>query len=274
MLRSYFSWFVDLRRATGSFVRDQKTSGRTIATAMTATVRLVAGVHGRSHHDANPMTTSQDTRAAEEFYTRISRVYDALANSDEQTAREVGLKLLDARASERVLEIGFGTGTAIVPIARAVGDRGRVLGVDIADGMRHVAEQRVASAGLSATVDLRVAAIPPIPATDRAFDAVFMAFTLELFPDDTIPSVLREIQRVLTPRGRLVVVTMDLGDQAQRQRFAERTYRWFHRHFPHIVDCRPIDVASHLTSAGFTIARVETLEIWGLAVKACLAMTH
>jgi hypothetical protein len=44
-----------------------------------------------------------------------------------------------------------------------------------------------------------------------------------------------------------------------------------HRHFPHIVDCRPIDVEQRLGEAGFTIQRIERLEIWGLPVVACLA---
>jgi len=45
-----------------------------------------------------------------------------------------------------------------------------------------------------------------------------------------------------------------------------------HQHFPHIVDCRPIEVSRWLTDAGFAISRVEHLDIWGLPVAACLAV--
>jgi demethylmenaquinone methyltransferase/2-methoxy-6-polyprenyl-1,4-benzoquinol methylase len=214
---------------------------------------------------------SQDIDSAERFYTRISHVYDALADAGEHTAREVGLRLLDARRGERVLELGFGTGTAIVPIARAVSEHGRVLGVDISEGMRQVAAERVAAAGLCRSVDLLVGAIPPIPARDQEFDAVFMAFTLELFPNDSIPMVLQEIRRVLRPGGRFVVVAMDEGDDTQQQGLAERTYQWLHRHFPHIIDCRLINVVGLLKEGGFTISRAAALEIWGLPVKVCAA---
>jgi len=215
--------------------------------------------------------TSQDLDAARAFYTRISPVYDALADKDEHRAREFGLSLLSARSGERVLEIGFGTGSSVVPLAAAVGPSGYVTGIDISEGMKAVAERRVQSAGLAAGVDLRVGAVPPIPFGNGAFDGIFAAFTLELFPDDTIPMVLREARRTLSAGGRLAVVAMDLGTDEQRRHLPERIYVWMHRHFPHIVDCRPIDVEHELTEAGFTIARTERLDIWGLAVAACLA---
>jgi demethylmenaquinone methyltransferase/2-methoxy-6-polyprenyl-1,4-benzoquinol methylase len=215
--------------------------------------------------------TSQDLEAARAFYTRISSVYDALADRDEHRARELGLSLLDARDGERILEIGFGTGSSIVPLSARVGATGRVCGIDISPGMKDVAEQRVRSANAATTVDLRVAAVPPIPFDDAAFDAAFMAFTLELFPDDTIPGVLREVRRTLRAHGRFVAVSMTRGTDEQRHAMPERVYTWMHRHFPHIIDCRPIDVDRLLGDAGFTISRVEQMQIWGLPVAVCLA---
>lgn len=217
--------------------------------------------------------TSQDLEAARAFYTRLSSVYDALADRDEHRAREIGLGLLDASSGERILEIGFGTGSSLVLLAASAGASGRVCGVDISPGMKAVAEQRIRAANAAAAVDLRVAAIPPIPLADAEFDAAFMAFTLELFPDDTIPGVLAEVRRTLRPHGRLAAVSMSLGTEDQRRRMPERIYTWMHCHFPHIVDCRPIDVERVLSEAGFAISRVERLEIWGLPVSACLAST-
>jgi demethylmenaquinone methyltransferase/2-methoxy-6-polyprenyl-1,4-benzoquinol methylase len=216
--------------------------------------------------------TSQDLDAARAFYTRISGVYDALADRDEHRARELGLSLLDARPGERVLEIGFGTGSSVVPLAEAVGPAGRVAGLDISPGMQSVAARRVAAANVAAAVELLVAPVPPVPFDDASFDAVFMAFTLELFPEDTTPAVLREVRRSLRSGGRAGIVSMALGTPAQQHAMAERIYSWMHRHFPHFVDCRPIDVGRTLAAAGFTVTRVERLEIWGLPVEACVAV--
>jgi demethylmenaquinone methyltransferase/2-methoxy-6-polyprenyl-1,4-benzoquinol methylase len=222
--------------------------------------------------DAAVAETSQDVDAARTFYTRISSLYDALADKDEHRARELGLSLLAAAPGERILEIGFGTGSSLVLIAADVGATGAVAGIDISPGMLAVARQRIREANPAASVDLRIGAVPPIPFGDGAFDAVFMAFTLELFPDDTIPLVLREIRRTLRPGGRMAVVSMDFGTDQQRRGAPERIYVWMHQHFPHIVDCRPIDVSRWLTDAGFSASRIERLDIWGLPVAACLAV--
>jgi len=215
--------------------------------------------------------TSQDLEAARTFYTRISAVYDALTDRDEHRAREMGLSLLDARPSERILEIGFGTGASVVPLAAAVGATGGVFGIDISSGMKAVAEERLRSASPTADVSLTLGAVPPVPFADRSFDAVFMAFTLELFPDDTIPEVLQEVRRTLRVGGRIVVVSMALGTAEQQHGMPERIYQWMHRHFPHLVDCRPIDVECRLRDAGFTPTRMEQVVIWGLPVAAILA---
>ncbi len=215
--------------------------------------------------------SSQDLDAARTFYTRISAVYDQPTDRDERRARELGLSLLDPRPAERILEIGFGTGSSIIPIATAVGASGQVFGVDISPGMRSVAEERVRSASPAATINLSLGAVPPIPFSDGTFDAAFMAFTLELFPDDTIPVLLREVRRTLRAGGRLAVVSLVVGTEGQRAGLPERIYRSMPRLFPHIVDCRPIDAEGELVQAGFTIVRVEQLEIWGLPVAAIRA---
>ena len=51
-------------------------------------------------------------------------------------------------AGESVLEIGCGTGAATVPFAEAVGERGRVVGVDISEPMLAGARKRIAESGL------------------------------------------------------------------------------------------------------------------------------
>jgi ubiquinone/menaquinone biosynthesis C-methylase UbiE len=215
--------------------------------------------------------TSQDIDAARALYTRISSIYDTVSDRAERRVRALGLSLLEARSGERILEIGFGTGSSLVALAESVGASGHVFGIDISPGMKDVAAARIRSANQVAKISLTLAAIPPIPFIDATLDAVFMAFTLELFPEDTIPIVLTEVRRTLSAGGRLSIVSMTLGTEEQRQGLSERLYVWTHRHFPHIVDCGPIDLERRLTEAGFAIARIERLGMWGLPVAAVLA---
>ena len=213
-----------------------------------------------------------DHDATRAFYDRISRVYDLLAAAAEQEARETGLDLLAAKRGERVLEIGFGTGHALVRLAREVGERGAVCGIDLSPGMHAVARERLLAAGLADRVDLRCDAVPPLPYLDAAFDAAFMSFTLESFTDETIPLVLAEVRRVLRDGGRIGIVALSAPPLGLQNHLLERAYRWLHRHFPHVVDCRAIDVGQALRAAGLRVARRTGLEIWTLRVAAIVAV--
>jgi len=211
----------------------------------------------------------EELEATRSFYDRISKAYDLLSDASERAARDKGLEQLAVRPGEKALEIGFGTGHALVALAEAVGPAGSVAGVDISEGMRDVALGRLKSAGLDGRVDLRVEAAPPLNFDDASFDAVFMSFTLELFPAGVIPTVLAEARRVLKPGGRLGVVAMAEKDGPPT--LIERAYAWMHRHFPHIVDCRPIDVCALLDRTGFRREAEADLQIWSIPVKSVVA---
>lgn len=215
---------------------------------------------------------TQDQSAARHFYDRISHAYDLLADADEHEARERSLKLLAAKPGEAVLEIGFGTGHSLIALAKAVGPTGKVCGVDISEGMRKVAGERLKKEGVGSAVDLRVAAVPPLPWPDASFDAVTLSFTLELFPPGDIPRVLSEIKRVLKPGGRLSLASMAKVATGESESMLERTYQWMHQHFPHIVDCRPIDAVSLLRKNGFEIKTEERMTIWTMPVTVVLAV--
>ena len=200
-----------------------------------------------------------DTRT---FYDRISAAYDLVADAGECASRDRGLQLLNASPGERVLEVGFGTGHALAGLAGAVGPTGRVVGIDISSGMLKVARRRV---GGAANVAFALSDARALCFRNAEFDAVFMSFTLELFDFPDIAIALAEIERVLQPGGRLAVVAMT--EAATPARISD-IYAWLHRHFPHFVDCRPIDVAGLLERAGLQRTREATMSIWGLPVAA------
>jgi len=215
---------------------------------------------------------SRVTRSKEEArttYNRLSRFYDLLTVFGEKRLREQALRRLAASSGERVLEIGFGTGRALVALARAVGPAGKVSGVDISDGMMAVAHVRLARAGLAARVTLLRADAASLPLPDASFDAVFASFTLELFDTPEIPVVLKECRRVLRPGGRLVVVALSRRGGGG---CALELYEWAHRALPRWVDCRPIYVKEALCEAGFEIVSVDTDRMWGLPVETVAAV--
>ncbi|MCA9261063.1 MAG: methyltransferase domain-containing protein [Planctomycetales bacterium] len=202
----------------------------------------------------------------QQFYDRISRAYDVIADAGERDARQRGLQVLNIQPGESVLEIGYGTGHSLVEMAQRVGESGQVTGIDLSPGMRDVARDTLAAAGVVDRVDLRVGEVPPLPMDDDIFDVVVMSFTLELFPLERIPDVLAECRRVLKSGGRLGVVSMATVAQGESSSLLERTYVWMHTHFPHIVDCQPIPLEKVLETAGFTLIVAERMSLFTMPV--------
>ena len=209
--------------------------------------------------------------SARVFYDRISGAYDALSDASEHTYRERGLELLAVQEGESVLEIGYGTGHSLAALAQSVGASGRVVGVDVSEGMRDVALRRLQGKELADGVDLRVQPAPPLPGGDDSFDAVSLSFTFELFEPDVREALLGEIRRVLAPGGRLGVVSMATVPEGERESVLEKTYRWMHQHFPHIVDCQPIALEEILEQAGFDLLRAERKDMFTMPVAMAVA---
>jgi len=202
---------------------------------------------------------------AKQSYDRMARWYDLFAGSEKKFT-QIGLQKLNVQPGEHVLEIGFGTGQALIELAQAGAES--VSGVDLSEGMLQVAQERVRDADLGKRIDLRLGDATQLPFNDGTFDAVFSSFTLELFDTPEIPVVLSECRRVLRTGGRLGVVSL-----AKRETLACRVYEWGHAKMPAMLDCRPIFVRQAVEQAGFMIKEAVEVKMWGLPVEVVVAVT-
>jgi len=215
------------------------------------------------------MMEAGQAETARRNYNRMSRIYGLLSAGSEKRFVELAIgRLLRPAPGELILEPGFGSGQALAALAGAAGETGRVYGIDVSDGMVEVTRRRLERLGLTGRVVLTRGDAAAMSYENSFFDAVFMSFTLELFPDDLMPVVLRECARVLKEKGRICVASMS---SRGKDGLMTRWYRWAHVHFPGFVDCRPIDARGTLETAGFRISEERVLSMWGLPVEILLA---
>lgn len=121
------------------------------------------------------------------------------------------LALYDIVPGMTLLDLGCGTGTFTVEMARMVGEAGTVHALDLQRGLLDRAEARVRAAQPDAPVEFHHAGAERLPLPDSSCDLIVMIATLAQVPDRY--GALLEARRVLKPYGRLAV-SEELPDPA------------------------------------------------------------
>ncbi|NJM61305.1 MAG: class I SAM-dependent methyltransferase [Oscillatoriales cyanobacterium RU_3_3] len=102
------------------------------------------------------------------------------------------------RSNQQVLDVATGTGLVAAAAARIVGDAGRVLATDFAEGMLRQAKQKVAFLGLK-NIELASADADEQEFQENQFDVILCSCAIVYFAD--IPQVLHRWYKALKPGG-------------------------------------------------------------------------
>ncbi len=142
------------------------------------------------------------------FKKRLQEVFDLVAQGYDRDvlrlypfAADRMVFALRIAPGEKVLDVATGTGAAAIAAARLVGAKGRVTGIDLAEGMLDRAYDNAQRQGLN-NVDLHTMDAEQLEFRDGYFDVVICAAALYLVPD--MLRCLKEVARVLKPGGRFV----------------------------------------------------------------------
>lgn len=110
--------------------------------------------------------------------------------------------LASLREGETVLDLGAGAGFDCFLAAQKVGEKGKVIGVDMTPEMIEKAREN-AKKGNYPHVEFRLGEIEHLPAADNSIDVIISNCVINLSPDKA--QVFNEALRVLKPGGRLMV---------------------------------------------------------------------
>jgi ubiquinone/menaquinone biosynthesis C-methylase UbiE len=152
------------------------------------------------------------------------------------------VSLLEVLPDDRVLEIGFGPGLAILELSR-IAREGYVCGIDHSELMLRQASGRNADGIRRGVVDLRLGSVEALPAFDAPFDRI-LAVNATMFwnaPD----ARLQEVRELLRPGGLIAVAHQPRGPGASDETSAARGQ----------------EIAAALARAGLSEVRVETLRL-------------
>lgn len=114
------------------------------------------------------------------------------------------IEMAGVRSGHKVLDIAGGTGDLTKAFSKRVGKEGEVVLADINASMLQVGRDRLLDQGVAGNVEVVQANAEFLPFPDQQFDAVSIAFGLRNVTHKEV--ALKEMQRVLKPGGRLLVL--------------------------------------------------------------------
>jgi demethylmenaquinone methyltransferase / 2-methoxy-6-polyprenyl-1,4-benzoquinol methylase len=142
-----------------------------------------------------------------DMFNKIAGRYDFMnrflsMRSDVRWRKKALRKLRDLNPQ---VMLDVATGTADVAImAKKLLNPGKIVGIDISEGMLEIGREKVKKAGYQNVIMLETGDSETINYPNNTFDAITVAFGVRNF--ENLEKGLQEMLRVLKPGGRLVVL--------------------------------------------------------------------
>ncbi|HZG14936.1 MAG TPA: demethylmenaquinone methyltransferase [Candidatus Bathyarchaeia archaeon] len=148
----------------------------------------------------------EKARYVHNVFENIADEYDRMNNvisfGSHVAWRDYTMKQMNILPGQAAIDVACGTCDWTISLARAVGENGRVVGLDFSQNMLNVGAYKVEQSGIGERVELVNGDAMKLPFADNTFDHATIGFALRNVPD--VQTVLNEMTRVVKPGGKVV----------------------------------------------------------------------
>ena len=143
------------------------------------------------------------------MFDNIAKHYDFLNHFlslgiDKVWRRKMIAELQDVQP-QLILDVATGTGDVAIITIKQLNIKGlHIIGLDISPEMLNIGKKKIVTEGMSGTIDMIVGDSENLPFENNKFDAITVAYGVRNF--ENLERGLSEMQRVLKPKGKLVVL--------------------------------------------------------------------
>jgi ubiquinone/menaquinone biosynthesis C-methylase UbiE len=186
---------------------------------------------------------------------RLLAVY---STPDVKQQRTEFLKTIDLKVGERVLDVGSGPGFLARAIAKKVGTKGMVCGVDISEFFIQVAKSHNEDQPM---ISFSYGEATNLDFSNEEFDTVVCTQVLEYVQD--VGAALKEFNRVLRKGGKVAILDTDwdsiVWNTSNRARMSRILTAWeAHATDPFL----PRILTERMTDAGFKVDSLKIIPIY------------
>lgn len=151
---------------------------------------------------------SQKEFLLKNLFSEISPTYDftntILSCKSDLAWRRHAVKISGFKNNDKILDLCAGTGEMTLIMMKHIGCN--VTLADFSSSMLDIAEKKLSNAGFSNLTQYVETDIKNLPFNDHVFDGAVLAFSLRNLP--CLDKTLKEIQRVLVPGGKLILLEL------------------------------------------------------------------
>lgn len=156
-------------------------------------------------------STPQEIKA---IFDRIAPIYDQLNDrlsfGQHRIWKLMAVKWSEVKPGDHALDVCCGSGDLALLLAKKVGNKGKVIGLDFACEQLAIARQRQKIKCPTATIDWLEGDALALPFEDDQFDCATMGYGLRNVTD--IPLSLQELLRVVKPGAKVAILDFHRPD--------------------------------------------------------------